>query len=266
MLIFSVRGAGAIQARNRVAQIRIMSPRQRLGHVPCGNLRCQAHTIANMPEIDEIWEPPVLLARFCKSSVQKVEAPHRSPPSFLLTCAHETLRGAHIIIYAAQYEVLQLGAIPVVLSINNALDGMYTSHMPILMVESLDGFNKEMLGVTPRSRRRPVSRLPIRTRLSRTTRSYPSQQKSEICTRSTSSTVCASMIRFSFTQFMCPISELRRMLTRSAYPYPSEEEYPRLQKAMRRMWGGDQAGNPLTGEYWERFVRAKISREFNKTT
>ena len=45
-----------------------------------------------------------------------------------------------------QYEVLQSGAIPVVLSINDALDGMYTSHLPILMVQTLDGFNKHLLG------------------------------------------------------------------------------------------------------------------------
>jgi hypothetical protein len=47
-----------------------------------------------------------------------------------------------------QYEVLQSGAIPVVLSINDALDGMYASHMPILMVETLDGFNKQLLGAS----------------------------------------------------------------------------------------------------------------------
>ena len=47
-----------------------------------------------------------------------------------------------------QYEVLQSGSIPVVLSINEALDGMYTSHMPILMVETLDGFNQQLLGAS----------------------------------------------------------------------------------------------------------------------
>ena len=55
-----------------------------------------------------------------------------------------------------QYEVLQSGAIPVVLSINDALDGMYKSHLPILMVQTLEGFNKHLLGA-------PAFPLPIFT-------------------------------------------------------------------------------------------------------